>query len=779
MISSIKKLINSILFCFLIVTTACCSNLLFAKKDQIKSIKHTTQIKKNNKTIERTDKYIYPGQNYKPRPINAKNEYLEIQFYDKFKEALISDITNTDKTAKKVIKNAKISIDNTNKVFIENCLDTLFINKRISRLKYTYKKGLDLLRLNKINNAASLTLLAYLAAENNDKHNSLKLLKLADSASKNKINFSKSLFLKFVKSATNARIYFDNHKLQKIAVTDFYKYSDSKQPNLLNVRTGLQIIKKSSIGAKFKKKWMFFYDGITINSSHWIANMVSGHYNLYRATLAEKGKISGKTKKESSDAYYLALAGNNFKKAIEIYRTAPEAFTQMIYISSSGSMTHRNNPRLYFDQAIMASFDYQDAYKSMLLAALKSTILMRVILFGDECLKTKRFDTVVPLFYPSALALAGYYMPANNWQRPFFLNSTKQKLYYLVKKLRENNNKNQYSKDELETLELLFYYWCGDYYKALQLLENNPNLPQYNKKLRIPFVAGKKFFELSRDQFYDFLLLYTGKNGKELITIDKLLTRNKFKEGILKLEKLLQKTTNINNKIILVKKLIFTKNNYSANRISLEKRDLLEFVVDKGGVIELKSLLNILFSPKKQKQNIYAKITNNKRSPIVAAIESHQLDCLKMLLKYYTPINMKGYTHNALYYAIESNNLKAVNLLIKNKEIKSFINKPFNNIELTPLSYAILKNRKKIINLLIEQPTIDINKQSGIGKDTPLHIAATLGNFPVVMKLISKQAKKDIKNSANLTASETAKTKEISNFIDKYEYKTTKKKLKK
>ncbi|UDQ99206.1 ankyrin repeat domain-containing protein [Lentisphaerota bacterium WC36G] len=744
----------------------CGNNMMLANKKQ------TTTIKKGNKKIIRTDQYVVPGQNYRPIHLKSDYEYLEEQFYARLTEAIIQDLTNTDKTVKKVDKKAtKINISNINKVFIENCIDALFINKRASRLKYTYKKGLDLYRLKKLDNAISYIFLAYLASECNDKNTAIKLLGLSDKKFPNYHEKITSKFLKFLRAATLARIFPSDENIQKKAVADFFAYSDTKQPNLLNVRLGLQIIKKCSVGVFTADKWLIFYNGLTKKSSFWLRNMITGYYNLYRAKLAEQGKIKGKTTKESSDAYYLALAGHNFKNAIEIYQSAPESFSEMIFVCNSGSMTHRHNPRFYFDQAVMASFDFQDAYKYMLEAALKSTNLMNVIRFGDECLKTKRFDTNIPLYYASSLALSGYYMPAFDWRRPFHLKSVKEKLANLLNGYKENNKDNRFTNDEIATLELLFSFWTSDYKKAQEILNKNLNIPQYEKNLRIPFIAGKKFYELSRGEFRDILELYTSeKYAKELISIDKLLNLNKFKMAIDKLDSLQQKVNEPKFIIYLARKSIYLKNNYSANRMNLDKRELLEFVVDKGGIIELNNLLKILFNPNITNE-IKSQISSNKRSVIVPAIESNQSKALKILLKYYSPKNMAGYQENALFYAIENDNVNAVEILLKDRNILSSINEKYQLNGLTALTYATLLNNVKIVSLLLDLPNIDINKTAGLGKDTALHIAASLGYFQIVMKLLNKEADRNIKNSASLTAMDIAKNEDIRNFIKNYYYK--------
>ncbi len=738
----------------------------------------TYKNKKTKEIIKKTEQFITPGQNYRPQAINAKNKYVESQFYEKFIETIYNDLIHNDRTVKKKYKNNskdQLKFDNINKVFITNCIDTLFINKRKSRLKYTYKKGLVLLKLKKLNNATSLFFLSYLAAENDDAKMALYLKKLVNKQYNKSYKESKSLFLKFIDNATTAKLNSKNKKMQINAVNKFYKYADSKQPTLLNVRAMLQIISKSSIGSVNNKKWQYFNNRLTIKSSNWLKNMVEGFYNLSLAELTERGVKLGTTTKENSEAYYLALAGNNFKNAIEIYRTAPEAFTQMIYISSSGSMTHRNNPRIYFDQAIMASFDYQDAYKSMLLAALKSTNLMSVILFGDECLKTQRFDTVVPLYYPSSLALSGYYMPAYNWRRPFNLASVKEKLFFIIAMLKRDQKKCNYSNDEIATLELLINYWCGNYKRASMLLAQNPKIPDYDQKLKIPFVIGEKFYQPSRKQLLQNIYLYRSKWGKELKMADALMNHNKFKDAIKKLEYVLTKLTNHEEQLIIARRLILTKANYSVNRANLEKRDLLEFTVDKGCLLELKILLKILnLSPDDKNLDITAlqkMITNNRRDPIVAAIESNQIEALKILLKYYDPTKLIGYKNNALFYAIRSGNKNTIKLLLDDKRIKKEINKPFYSNDLTPLIYSALCSRNSVTELLIDTPNIDLNKQSGIGKDTVLHVVAVSGNLRIIMKLMSKQVKRDIKNNANLTALELAKNREISNFIRYYEYK--------
>jgi hypothetical protein len=101
----------------------------------------------------------------------------------------------------------------------------------------------------------------------------------------------------------------------------------------------------------------------------------------------------------------LAKARQHFTKAWELNPRDPAAATYMIEVTM-GDGGGKKELRAWFDRAVASQMDFFDAYRSLIWALRPrwSGSHEEMLLFGDECLGTGRFDTCVPFYYFKVVA---------------------------------------------------------------------------------------------------------------------------------------------------------------------------------------------------------------------------------------------------------------------------------------------------------------------------------------------------------------------------------------
>ncbi|MEI0603851.1 ankyrin repeat domain-containing protein [Brachyspira alvinipulli] len=174
---------------------------------------------------------------------------------------------------------------------------------------------------------------------------------------------------------------------------------------------------------------------------------------------------------------------------------------------------------------------------------------------------------------------------------------------------------------------------------------------------------------------------------------------------------------------------------------------------------------------------------------LLKAIKSNSTRTIKKLIKEGANVNTKdGYGLSALHFAIKNNNLRAVKILLGNKNINleselptgyftHLVNEKADAIYIgkaTPLLYAILKSNGEsgIVNTLIKKGA-NVNAKDEEGWSTFLY-AAAFGN-PSILKSLFRKNKKliDTKTKDNATALHMAvvydNLKNIKYLVDKLE----------
>lgn len=144
---------------------------------------------------------------------------------------------------------------------------------------------------------------------------------------------------------------------------------------------------------------------VAITSQHgnaWLSQVIAGQYEIDQAWKARGGGWASEVTETGWQGFdaHQALARSHLTAAWKLRPNYPEAPTYMIKVVMGGSHKAGESCRLWFDRAVAAQFDYEEAYNFYL-----TTLLPRwggsheeMYQFGKECLATKRFDTNVPLW---------------------------------------------------------------------------------------------------------------------------------------------------------------------------------------------------------------------------------------------------------------------------------------------------------------------------------------------------------------------------------------------
>jgi len=143
------------------------------------------------------------------------------------------------------------------------------------------------------------------------------------------------------------------------------------------------------------------------NLPDWIREFGQGNGYLGAAWQARTGGWAHEVTEAGWEGWRhnLAKARIHLTKAWELNPRDPAAAANMIEVAM-GDKGDKQEMRRWFDRSVAAVMDYYDAYRA-LIWGLRPRWLgshEEMLLFGDECLKTGRFDTCVPYQYLSIVA---------------------------------------------------------------------------------------------------------------------------------------------------------------------------------------------------------------------------------------------------------------------------------------------------------------------------------------------------------------------------------------
>ncbi|HOF88085.1 MAG TPA: hypothetical protein PLZ36_08295 [Armatimonadota bacterium] len=167
--------------------------------------------------------------------------------------------------------------------------------------------------------------------------------------------------------------------------------------------------------AELEKSWTPFYSerfaqltaalSALPQADPYVVHMLTGRDAAARAWAARGEAREPAPEAQQVFAARMAVARTCFTAAWQLHPAYPEAAAAMIPLAMAGVAGHLETPRRWFDRAVSAQFDYLPAY-----AAYRKALQPRwggsaeaLYAFGLECVRTRRFDTDVPLEFIQAL----------------------------------------------------------------------------------------------------------------------------------------------------------------------------------------------------------------------------------------------------------------------------------------------------------------------------------------------------------------------------------------
>jgi ankyrin repeat protein len=159
------------------------------------------------------------------------------------------------------------------------------------------------------------------------------------------------------------------------------------------------------------------------NIDPWLLKMIEGQNNIEYAWRMRGGGWGYEVTEDgwTEFRFYLKEAAKALIEAWRLHPDYPEAATNMITVAMGKCEASSESERCWFDRAVAAQMDYQNAYNNYLwsLCPRWGGSLMKMNKFALECLETERFDTDVPWFYLIAMRDMGKELPHNRWKSIF------------------------------------------------------------------------------------------------------------------------------------------------------------------------------------------------------------------------------------------------------------------------------------------------------------------------------------------------------------------------
>jgi hypothetical protein len=147
-----------------------------------------------------------------------------------------------------------------------------------------------------------------------------------------------------------------------------------------------------------KEEWIKFLDQET-EVNDWSLEFMRGRLHK---DLAWKARGDNWASTVTDDRWQIfenemALAAKHFQAAWKMHPEFPEPASEMISISLSAG-TDRKAARQWLDRAVKGEADYVDAYGRFRMSLLPrwGGSYAELMMFGDECARTERFDTDIP-----------------------------------------------------------------------------------------------------------------------------------------------------------------------------------------------------------------------------------------------------------------------------------------------------------------------------------------------------------------------------------------------
>jgi tetratricopeptide (TPR) repeat protein len=166
-----------------------------------------------------------------------------------------------------------------------------------------------------------------------------------------------------------------------------------------------------------EKEGFFYQTASGGKADPWLTDMIGGMYHIRAAWDARGDGWANTVTPEGWRKFQeeIAAAHKCLSDAYNIAPNFPEAAEQMIIVAMAES--DNKGLRDWFDRSVKAQFDYYPAYTTYLYALYPRWLgdYPQMYSFAQECAATKRYDTLVPMFYVRTLQKIRADM-SGNWQ---------------------------------------------------------------------------------------------------------------------------------------------------------------------------------------------------------------------------------------------------------------------------------------------------------------------------------------------------------------------------
>ena len=485
-------------------------------------------------------------------------------------------------------------------------------------------------------------------------------------------------------------------------------------------------------GMMYEDTWEDMRDAIKDNENidPYLNHLVQGELAIIEAWRSRGSSWAKDVTAEGWEGFkkHLATAREHLTKAWELNPDYPEAPALMIRVAQAGHAGEGETEITWFNRSVAAQMDYKPAYYIYIdsLEPRWGGSYQAMIDFGRTCMKTRRFDTDVPMYYLVALRMVGGDLKHNQWRQPFRHPIFEAELEKLFEGML-NEPARAEDHDRIITQYAITKMWQGDYEKAKDLLGSVKSYVD----MRNGFASkGISWSIRPRETVDTELRLFTGP----------------YKEQLIKAEQY-----NLDNKLAMSNELFVEVMNkyrdnprafaYLRNRIGLQMIDAeprpvhltplhvaaiysdekaTKFLLDNGA--ELDTLDRYGYTALNNG-------TNNNALHVAYLLISRGADINKQ--------NNRGET--PLYNACLQGNEDLARFLVENGADVH----PADTYGFTALHSAVIGNLPAIVELLLEKGA-DINKQADSGY-TPLITAMSKQHPEIIKLLIEKGADVNVK----------------------------------
>jgi hypothetical protein len=200
----------------------------------------------------------------------------------------------------------------------------------------------------------------------------------------------------------------------------------------------------------------------------WLASVILGEVEIARGGRAQNSnrivQMVGEPPQDPKSHW--EAAREHLLKAWTLHRDYPEPAVLLMRLAEAGGGAAEDTPRLWFDHAAAAQFDWTPAYTEMRQHLVNCDDVDAIYAFGVECLKTGRYDTDVPWRFLVVLSDIQLVTKSDAyWRRPEVYANLCE---FFRKNAQDTRNKNM---DFFHSQEALLAYGAGHFQDARKALD--------------------------------------------------------------------------------------------------------------------------------------------------------------------------------------------------------------------------------------------------------------------------------------------------------------------